>query len=601
MPLPVLSELPCFALFENTLDDIPCLTLLYDLEVDIEVDRSSELPAAWNRIEAAQRDGHWVALEAGYELGIQLEPALHNLAQPENRLLSAQVYRRRLQLIGTDMEEFWRLQLEALGPWQREAGLLNLIPQWSQARHAQACRKILDWIRAGDCYQVNLTMPFRGQIYGHPLALYARLREHQPVRYSTLIRTTDDWVLSLSPELFVQREGGTLTCKPMKGTAPRHGDPQTDVAEGAALVASEKNRAENLMIVDLIRNDLGRLVPPGGVRTTQLFELESYATVHQLTSTVQAGPVTVGLCEIFNAIFPCGSITGAPKIRAMQIISELESAPRGIYCGALGWLAPDGDFRFSVPIRTLLVDASGKCTLNTGGGIVADSDPADEYCECLIKARFARQLTEEVQLIETLRWQREGGFPLLAGHLQRLARSATELGFALNTEEIRAALSAHVADRKETALRVRLLLSRNGSHAIESFPLADIAGIQTAIIAPERLIPTDRRLRHKTTARLFYDAALKRAIKDGHFDAIFLNTRGEVCEGARSNIFIERDGLLLTPPQSSGLLPGVLRAELLASGSAREAVLHETDLQTATRIWLGNALRGLVETRLVAG
>lgn len=599
MPWPALHLLPCFALFEDTLDNTPTLTLLHELETDISVHQADELPVAWSRIEAAQTAGRWIALAASYELGLQTEAILQSLAPQRERLLSVQIYRQRLQLKGQEVAEFWHQQLLALSPWQREAGLLSLNPQWSEARHAEACKKILAWIHAGDCYQVNLTMPFRGRSYGHPLALYARLRDHQPVRYSTLLRTLDGWVLSLSPELFVQRDGQTLTCKPMKGTAPRRSDPQADREEGEALVRSEKNRAENLMIVDLIRNDLGRLAPAGGVRTTRLFELESYATVHQLTATVQAAPVAASLRETFDAIFPCGSITGAPKIRAMQIISELEPHPRGIYCGALGWLAPQGDFRFSVPIRTLLLDADGSCILNTGGGIVADSDPGEEYRECLIKARFATQLADAIQLIETLRWQRLTGFPLLARHLQRLACSAKELGFSINIEEIREALLAYTANRTEPRLRVRLLLSRDGKYTIESFALDDLSGVQTAVLSQERLHATDRRLHHKTTARQFYDKKLEAVGKDGHFDAIFLNTREEVCEGARSNVFIERDGLLLTPPLSSGLLPGVLRAELLAGGKACEAILHEEDLRTAKRLWLGNALRGLMEIRLV--
>jgi para-aminobenzoate synthetase/4-amino-4-deoxychorismate lyase len=594
---PALSELPNFALFEDTLDENPRLTLLHGLEVDLQVYSAEALPGAWKQIEAAQREGCWVALAANYELGLQLEPTLRGLARP-GCLLQAQVFRTRLQLNGAAVADFWLQQLAHLPARQREAGLLHLTPQWSQAEHARACQQVLDWIAAGDCYQVNLTMPFHGQAYGHPLALYARLRERQRVRYATLLHSSDNWVLSLSPELFVQREGQTLTCKPMKGTAARLDNPQADAEQAAALVASEKNRAENLMIVDLIRNDLGRLAPAGGVRTTRLFELETYATVHQLTSTVQAAPVTANLRETFDAIFPCGSITGAPKIRAMQIIAELEPTPRGIYCGALGWLAPDGDFRFSVPIRTLLLDASGECKMNTGGGIVADSDPAEEYRECLVKARFAQQLTEEVQLIETLRWQHDTGFLRLERHLQRLAHSAQALGFALDPAAIHAALQAEVAGRQDAALRLRLLLARDGRFDIQSFALEDIAGPQTAILASERLDPADQRLRHKTTARRFYDDALRQAMADGHFDVIYCNTRGELCEGARSNLFIERGGQLLTPPLASGVLPGILREELLAEGKAYEAILTEADLPTASRIWLGNSLRGLVEVQL---
>lgn len=595
---PTLHSLPHFALFEDSLSEAPSLWLLHGLQAQICVSHPNELACALRQIEAAQAQGYWVAWAADYELGLALEPRLQALLPADTRLLRAWIFREKTVLGAEAVAAFWSHQLASLSPQESEAGLLRLEPEWSEVEHTQATRSILELIAAGDCYQVNLTMPFDGTAYGHPLALYARLRERQPVRYSTLIRAGEEWVLSLSPELFAERQGDTLICRPMKGTAPRHADPVRDKAEGAALLVSEKNRAENLMIVDLIRNDLGRLVAAGGVRTTALFTLEAYATVYQLTSTVQAAPVRASLAEILQAIYPCGSITGAPKIRAMEIIHQLETMPRGVYCGALGWLAPDGDFRFSVPIRTLLLGRDGACRLNTGGGIVADSKPAEEYQECLIKARFARSLAEEFQLIETLRWSAEEGFPLLAGHLARLQRSAHELGFVCDAETIESALRQHVVGRAEQTLRVRLLLWRDGSHQIQSFPLEAVQGGQSVCISAMRLDPRDRRLRHKTTARKFYDAALQQAMAAGHFDVLFLNTQGELCEGARSNIFIERDGVLLTPALSSGLLPGVLRAHLLASGQAQEAVLREEDLRSAGSVWLGNALRGLVPVRL---
>ncbi|WP_018605059.1 aminodeoxychorismate synthase component I [Uliginosibacterium gangwonense] len=595
---PLLYDLPYFALFEDSLSEAPSLCLLHGLQAQICVCHPDELAPALRQIEEAQAQGHWVAWAAEYELGLALEPRLQALLPADTRLLRAWIFREKTTLGAEAVAGFWQQQLAGLSPQACEAGLLRLEPEWVEAEHAQATRNILELIAAGDCYQVNLTMPFTGVVYGHPLALYARLRERQPVRYSTLIRAGDEWVLSLSPELFVERQGDTLSCRPMKGTAPRHLDPVRDKAEGAALLASEKNRAENLMIVDLIRNDLGRLVAAGGVRTTALFTLEAYATVYQLTSTVQASPVRASLETILRAIFPCGSITGAPKIRAMEIIHQLETTPRGVYCGALGWVAPDGDFRFSVPIRTLLVAHDGACRLNAGGGIVADSRPAEEYQECLIKARFARSLAEEYQLIETLRWSAEEGFPLLAEHKARLVRSAHELGFVCDEGAIESALHLHVAGQAERALRVRLLLWRDGSHQIQGFPLEALQGEQSVCISAVRLDPADRRLRYKTTARKFYDAALQQATAASHFDVIFFNTRGELCEGARSNIFIERDGVLLTPVLSSGLLPGVLRAHLLARGQAREAVLREPDLRNAGRVWLGNALRGLVPVRL---
>ncbi len=288
----------------------------------------------------------------------------------------------------------------------------------------------------------------------------------------------------------------------------------------------------------------------------------------------------------------------------MQIIDELEAHARGPYCGALGWIAPDGDCSFNVPIRTLRLQGEQKCHMDIGSGIVADSEPTAEYDECLTKARFAT--SDSLQLIETLRCEiyRSGGeidepFPLIAWHLQRLARSAQALRFKYDEETVRNALLAQAAALPPGLQRVRLLLSRDGMLEFSSAPLGALSEKPTLVLAKDRLDADDPRLQHKTTARRFYDIALQKAMADGHFDLVHLNTRGEVCEGARSNIFIERDGHLLTPPTSSGLLPGVMRAQLLAAGSAHEKVLTLDDLVNAECIFVGNALRGLIEVELV--
>jgi para-aminobenzoate synthetase/4-amino-4-deoxychorismate lyase len=583
-----------FALFENNLSEPAGAILLEDLAQALVARNQGEFALLLTQLDEARAQGLWVALAANYEFGALLEPAFPSNSNP-GPLLRAWVFRQKRALVGDALDDWWREKLGELNPQESDAGLLYLEPAWSEARHATASARILDYIREGDCYQVNLTFPMWGQAYGHPLAVFARLRDSQPVAHGALIFDAQAWILSRSPELFVSREGRQLICRPMKGTALRSPDSVEDQASAARLQASDKDRAENLMIVDLIRNDLGRLAPHGGVRVERLFELEAYRTIYQLTSTVSAGPVELGLSAILTALFPCGSVTGAPKIRAMQIIHELEEGPRGLYCGALGWLAPEGDFSFNVPIRTLQLDSAGQCRLDVGSGIVADSDSAAEYRECLAKAGFLLSLGASLQLIETLRRDADGCYPRLAGHLARLQHSSSELGFVCKPEYILQALQALSDSLPASPQRVRLALSREGEVELQSGALEPQHSEASFKLANWALDPADPRLKHKTTARSFYDAALHEAIGQGHFDVVFCNTRGELCEGARSNLFLEINGEMLTPALTCGLLPGVLRASLLASGEAREAILYPADLARAHRIWLGNALRGLVE------
>ena len=467
------------------------------------------------------------------------------------------------------------------------AGVGGIHPGLSENEHAAAVDRIKQLISDGDCYQVNLTFPTDFSWFGSPLALYARLRAHQPVRYGGFVGDASEAIVSLSPELFLERQAGRLVTRPMKGTAARSQSPEV-------LRSSPKDRAENLMIVDLLRNDLGRIAESGSVKVDRLFDIEDYPTVWQMVSEISAQVGRLGLPEILAALFPCGSITGAPKIRAMQIISELEKAPRGLYTGALGWLAPNGDFRLNVAIRTLELERNGRGKFGVGGGIVADSMAQAEWQECLLKSRFLHRCDPGLKLIETLRLE-DGCYVRLSLHLQRLQRSAEWFGFRLDV----AALSMRLEAQPKSGLwRVRVTLDKAGQLDVAAFPLVDLSAVgNLAWMAPEIIDSNDPLRGHKTTERQIYDAALASLPGDSKiFDRVFLNERGEVAEGARSNVFVERDGLLLTPPLSSGCLPGVLRAELLAIGKAREAVLYPADL--ATGFWLGNSLRGLLRVSL---
>lgn len=473
----------------------------------------------------------------------------------------------------------------AQGVGDAVAGVGGLQPSVDEARHAADIARIQRYIADGDCYQINHTFTLAGRWFGEPLALYARLRQQQPVRYGGFVGDAGQALLSLSPELFLERRGDCLLTRPMKGTAPS-GQPAESLRE------SLKDRAENLMIVDLLRNDLGRIAELGSVKVDRLFAIEDYPGLRQMVSEVSARIPGQDFVRVLSALFPCGSITGAPKVRAMQIIGELEAGPRGIYTGTLGWLAPDGDFRLNVAIRTLELAAGGAMRLGIGSGIVADSQADAEWRECLLKADFLRRCDPGLRLIETMRLE-NGHLPRLAGHLERLQCSAAWFGFAFDAAAVRAALAGLPG---EGLWRVRLTLGKAGDPDIAHFPLSDSAGDGClAILSAQSIVADDVLRGHKTTQRAAYDAALA-ALPEGVFDVLFCNERGEIAEGARSNVFVERDGVLLTPPRASGALPGVLRAELLASGRAREAVLHPADL--AAGFWLGNALRGLMPARL---
>ncbi|HJW27600.1 MAG TPA: aminodeoxychorismate synthase component I [Rhodocyclaceae bacterium] len=551
------------------------------------MDRGS-LAAALAEVE---RGDAWWVVALDYELGYALEPAAAPGWRPDGvrPLARFWAFRSCRRMDAADVEYWLQARLDALLADAARAGIGGLGAGLDASAYEPAVERIRAYIDAGDCYQVNYTFPLHFQWFGHPLALYGALRRRQPVRYGGVVVAEEGGVISLSPELFLERRGDRLVTRPMKGTAPRSVDPES-------LRASEKDRAENLMIVDLLRNDLGRVAAGGSVRVDSLFEIEDYPTLWQMVSQVSAQVPERSFGDILEALFPCGSITGAPKIRAMQIISELEGQPRGLYTGALGWLAPGGDFRLNVAIRTLELAADGSGRLGIGSGIVADSDPGSEWRECLLKSAFLTELDPGLLLIETLR-REDGRYPRLAGHLARLRSSAAWLGFPFDEAAVRAALAAS----PESGLwRVRFTLSKAGDIDVTASALgAEPTGPRLAGLARDPIDSRNPLRRHKTTARAAYDAALQGiAGKPEVFDMVFLNERGEVAEGARSNVFVERDGILLTPPLESGALPGVLRAELLAAGRAREAVLRPVDL--ADGFLLGNALRGLVPVRLPA-
>lgn len=375
---PTLTEAPArpYVVFEDGRE--AGRVQLFEAPEEIIVAREpAEAPAAFARMEAASRRGLYLAGYASYELGYALEPKFSTQATPRSRT--------PLLLFGA----FQRPRSLTLPPAESAAPRIALTPAWTEAEYAERFRKCRDYIFAGDVYQINLTFPLFGRYAGDPLALYRGLRKRQPVAYGGVVALGEETVVSLSPEVFFEAQGRAIRARPMKGTAQRGVMPTEDMARAQYLVEDEKSRAENLMIVDLLRNDLSRLAEVGSVKVTDLFTVETYPTLHQMTSGIEARlRADVRLADLFAGLFPCGSVTGAPKIRAMEIIRDLECAARGVYCGSLGLIAPDGDIRFNVAIRTLTLFPDHELVCNVGSAVVADSRAREEYEECLIKARF---------------------------------------------------------------------------------------------------------------------------------------------------------------------------------------------------------------------
>lgn len=564
------------------------------------------------------REGWQATLFAPYEFGGPLvgAPVRTGSALPFHdgalRLLWFRALRR---LDAQGVADWLRTHPQAASP----AGVMDVIAEPAYPGYADAIARIHAWIEAGDTYQVNYTQRLRFSAFGDPVALYAALRAAQPVPYAALACLPGDgWVLSLSPELFVHHDGnGHLLTRPMKGTAPRSGDPARDVEAAARLAADPKNRAENVMIVDLLRNDLGRVAQPGSVAVPDRFVVQPFGRVLQMTSTVTAtARQEIRFADLVAALFPCGSITGAPKRRTMQIIAQIEPSPRGLYTGAIGWIdaptpgsASPGAFALSVAIRTLVLgparaDGLLPGEMGVGGGIVHDSVAADEFAECGWKARFLTGHDPGFTLFETLH-ARDGQCLRLERHLGRLAHSVAAFGFALELPAARAAIKAEAARLGDGDWRLRVSLDKAGaltfaSGALTPLPTAEV----TLELSPQPLADADPMRRHKTSARAIFDAGWQAAEREGSFDTLFFNTRGELLEGGRSSVFVKVDGRWLTPPLSADILPGVMRAVVLEEGDAvvddraQEGVITRGMLARAEAIVVANSLRGAMRARL---
>ncbi|KOR22323.1 chorismate-binding protein [Burkholderia cenocepacia] len=601
-------------------------------------------PAQLDAIDAALahdlRDGLHAVVVGDYAFGRNLQRA-----QPGHAPLRFLLY-ARCERLSRDEVDAWLAQQDG-GGTPSIAGVAHVAKSVSRDAFDAAIGAVHDALRAGDSYQVNYTYRLNFDVFGTPLALYRRLRARQPVRYGALIALPGGaWVVSCSPELFVEKQGDVLRARPMKGTAPRSADPGEDAAAAAFLASDPKNRAENVMIVDLLRNDVSRIARTGTVKVPALFSVEPYASVWQMTSTVEAGwRDGTTFAQMLRALFPCGSITGAPKYKTMELIDAIESTPRGLYTGAIGWLdAPKdeagqagaaasggvagcGDFCLSVAIRTLTLDAVDvdvdvdsngtdgtgtatagrrRGTMGVGAGVVLDSVAVDEYAECELKARFLTDADPGFQLFETTAATRADGIRHLDRHLARLQRSADAFGFRFDADALRREIDARCAALDgDGPYRMKLALAKDGTFDITAEPLKPLpAGPVGVLLACEHgFAPTrasDALLLHKTTRRAEYDRAWQAAEALGGFDMLFVNERGEVTEGGRSNLFVKLDGQWVTPPLASGVLPGVMRGVLLDDPAfgAVERVVTRDDLARAQGLLLTNALRGALDAVL---
>ena len=554
------------------------LPLRFDWPVRIlAATQLEEIHVLLQAAEAAAESGYWVALMLCYEAAPAFDSALKTRTTGPLPLAWAAVFEApredRINLAEGNYN---------VGPWT---------PLVTRPDFGDAIARIHELIARGDTYQVNYTFPLTAPFAGDSYSWYLDLCAAQGATYCAYFDLGRFKVLSLSPELFFEQAGRNIQTRPMKGTIKRGRWPGEDKAMAAQLEQSAKDRAENVMIVDLLRNDLGRVAVNGSVKVSKLFEIERYETLWQMTSTVEATlRDDVGLTELMRGLFPCGSITGAPKVRTMEIIRELEPFPRGAYTGTLGFLRPGGDAIFNVAIRTVVIDSErGQATFGVGGGITYDSTAEREYEECLVKSSFLSATPVSFQLLESILLE-AGEYFLLRRHLERMKSSADYFGFRFAETEISAELQRVAATKPGGRWKIRLFLSRNGEFQTEAQELVGIHDEPLRVgLAVEPINPIDKFLFHKTTNRIVYEKAL--ASRPDCEDVVLSNKNGEITESTIANVVVSIGGELFTPPQTAGLLAGTFREELLLEGKIRERPIYRNELQRAREVFLINSVQ----------
>ena len=547
----------------------------------IVADEMRDVPAAMEAAERAAADGRWVVGMVSYDAGPAFDDAIRAARVRRCPLVSFGVFDTPRPVTGGPDGRPSASGGYHVGPWT---------PNRSRPAYLTSVRTIRELIGAGETYQVNHTIRLRSPFSGDPLGLFGDLVRAQRADHAAYLDLGDRAVCSASPELFFRREGRRFTSRPMKGTIGRHQDPEFDKLAAAHLARSEKDLAENTMIVDMVRNDLGRIAETGSVRVAALHTVETYPTLHTMTSTVVADS-DAGLAEVFGALFPAASITGAPKVRASEIIEALEGDGRGVYTGAIGAVAPDGTMEFNIAIRTVWIDRKrGTAEYGVGGGIVWDSDPDEEWTEVEHKSRVLGRARSDFRLLETMVWTPAAGVTLRQRHIGRMAASAEHFGFEFDADRVAELLDGVDADGPR---RLRLLSAPDGAVEIQVAEAAEqTTGSWDVPIDVEPVPRGHEFLFHKTTVREVYDNALARF--PGAPDVLLWNEVGELTETTIGNLVVELDGRLVTPPVACGLLPGTFRAQLLADGEVVELAISRSDLDRAAAVWMVNSVRGWV-------
>ena len=567
----------------------------------IQASNAVDLDVALQEIEQAIHDQQYVVTCFSYELGEHLLGLTPK--KSKTPWVQAWVFKDVQKLSKEDVNQWIKTQINhRVGAPVIQKTSLSI----TQQQFESDISKIHEWIKSGDTYQVNHTYRIHGELSGSPLAAYDVLRQKQPGPYGAFIEHANGWVLSCSPEWFLQKTGSTLMTKPMKGTA------KVGESSSEELHEDTKNRAENVMIVDLLRNDLSKISLPGTVKVPYLFEVQQHGDVLQMTSTISStSKENLKLKELLQAIFPCGSVTGAPKKKTMELIQALESESRNLYCGAIAWFDPStqvglGDLGMSVVIRTLELEKDQSFQMGVGGGITIDSESSDEWHECQTKAGFLYALQnqpEPLGLFETIRIE-DGQACHLGMHLERISQSAKELKIKFDASRARSLIQEACSTLdKQSIYRLRLDLSAEGLLSVKTAPIQNlqpgpILWAGDLLSSDTTMSSADRLLGHKVTRRKLYDQAWLAAEKLGAFDALFINEQGFVTEGGRSNVFVKKDGRWLTPPLASGCLPGVMRSIVLkdAKYQAIEQNITRSDILSAEEVIFTNALRGIVKT-----
>ncbi|WP_203333643.1 aminodeoxychorismate synthase component I [Planococcus beigongshangi] len=572
--------------FRNSTGRIEPLIFKDPLRV-LQTNKLEEVAAVLEELQTAAEQGYYSAGFVSYEAAPAFDPAMEVRPADDFPLIWFGIFGEPER---PDPDAAATAEDYHVSDW-RMAG--------SPEAYKEGIKKIKQAIEEGDTYQVNYTERLHAGFSGSDFAFYRQLAHNQQAGYGAYLNIGDHRILSASPELFFRIDDGRLMTKPMKGTAPRGRTLEEDEMRVAELLASEKEQAENLMIVDLLRNDMSRLATKGSVNVTKLFEVETYPTVHQMTSTVEA-QLAPGLTvlAIFKALFPCGSITGAPKISTMHRIAELEMTPRGVYCGAIGFLTPDKDAVFNVPIRTVTIDQwNGRARYGVGGGVTWDSTSEGEFRELQTKAEVLTARRPVFELLESLKLE-NGDYPLKGYHLSRLADSAAYFNFALDTPEVEHRLTQLSAEFPRGSYKVRLLLSRTGGITAEAQPLSAISQPVKCAMAAAPVDSNDPFLYHKTTHREIYEKAAEKMPQEA-FSVLLWNEREELTEFAIGNLVLEIGGEFVTPPVSCGLLAGTFRQQLIGSGKIKEKVLKKNDLAICDAVWFINSVRGWLEVEMI--